>query len=125
MIEAEDIKNVLKSDPTIISLVDTYSGMVAVFGSPVMPDDFGGDGISMYRSSPLSAREEIIYDRITINCYSKVRSNALEMQAAVKDALNRKSSGSAFYVCSLLPVITSGESRDDYNAPVEVLKRQR
>ena len=126
MIEAPEVKAKLLADSTVVSLVGEYSSVPAIFGTAVIPDTYTDDGISMYRSAPFPGGLDYIADQITVNCYSKSRGSALDIQDAVFKGLNRSAYGAdTFFRCSKLQVISPAQTGGDYNAPVEVLMRQR
>lgn len=126
MIDAPEVKAKLLSDPDVVALVGTYSSKPAIYGNPLAPSKYNGDAITMYRTSPRNDSLEYAEDLITVNCFSRKRNKAAEIQDEVRKALNRNMEGdNTFFRTSSLPIIPPQNKEGDYNAPVEVLVRQR
>ena len=123
---SEKIQAILKGDSTLTTLLDTFTigsnTYPAIFFDEVIPDTFSGtDVVNFYRNTPVDNTLDYTDTIYTINCRSNKRSTAESIQAAVKDALNRKNplSGRGIFICSALPIIPPADERDQYNAPIE------
>jgi len=126
MSETTEVRDKLRNTPAVTAVVGTYEGAPAIFGRPVAPDGYDEDIITMYLSVPTQGGLEYGNFGITVNNYSNDYARAQNMQKVVFDTLNRRSGDNdAFFLCSKLPIIPSGSTGDDYNAPVEVLVRRR
>ena len=124
--EAPEVKAKLLATPAVVSSVGTYLTKPAIFGKPVVPPKYTGKAISMYRSIPTSGGLEYTAKGITVNCFGKTRDNAEDIQTEVFEALNRRAYGEdTFFLCSKIQIINPQNTGGDYNAPVEVLLRQR
>lgn len=116
----------LKADSAVTAKVGTYASEPAIYSTALMPEAFDGAGVSMYLSSPTDGGDNLQNYRNTISCWSKRREEVEELQDAVFTALNRHAEGSTtFFKCSKIQVIPPPKKGGDYNAPVEVLVRQR
>jgi hypothetical protein len=121
-----EIYNVLSVDTNVTDKIGTYSSKPAIFTSPVVPASYKKNAISMYLTVPTNGGLEYGNYSNTVNNFAKSYNEAEDMQKAVYDSLNRASEGSdTFFLCAKQIVISPSDTGGDYNAPVEVLVRQR
>jgi len=109
----------------ITSLLGTHSGSNKnlVVGTK-LPDSATGSGINLYRSIP-HFPDLILINTITANCRGASYKVASDLAKAVSDEIHRHSKDGIGITCTLLPVIQPADSRDDYNAPVEIRIKKR
>lgn len=121
-----ELRDKLRADSTVTGLVVSYGGFPAIYEYPVIPSNVHGAAISMYFASPRVGGLEYVSSPATVNCYARTYKDALALQDAAQSAVNRKMEGTdTFFVGSKLPVIPPQSTGGDYNAPIEVLIRQR
>jgi len=122
-----ETKAKLLADPSVVSSVSTYKTKPAIFGKPVVPEKVSGNAISMYLSVPVDGGLEYGNFGLTVNCWASKYDKCIDIQEAVYNALNRQTyAGNTFFLCIksvVIPSTTVGGG--EYNAPVEVLVRQR
>lgn len=116
-----EMQTKLTNDATVYGLVGEE-----IYSIPLTPQKSTGPAISMYLSSPTDGGLNYGSYRNTCSCWSKTYMGAQDIQDAAFNALNRQSEDSnTFFVCSKLQVIPPAKIGGDYNAPLEVLVRQR
>ena len=130
--ESSRIQDKLYNDPGIQALVDTFKDnndvtRYGIFNDKVRPKWFTGDNcITYYRLAPVDGGLEYGDYMYTVNCRARTMTEAEDLQIAVFNALNRRSSSDdGFIVCSALPVISPIDSTDNYNAPIEAHLKTR
>ncbi len=121
-----EVKAKLLADSAVVASTGTYLTKPAIYGQPLAPNKYEGKAITMYNSLPINGGLNYGSYGITVNNFGKKYSDVSTMQEAVFDALNRHAEGEAtFFRCTKLQIISPRETGGDYNAPVEVLTRQR
>ena len=121
-----ELRAKLIADSAVTALVGTYKGSPAIFDAPLTPDKYDDAAISMYLTSPTDGGETLGIFSNTVNCWATSYTVAENMQDAAFEALNRRMEGSdTFFKCSKQVIIPPQNTGGDYNAPLEVLVRQR
>jgi len=118
----------LLNDPTITTLLDTYTDgasntLPAIFYDEVIPSnvpDSVQKTINFYRASPIDGGLEYLDIGYTVNCRGAIKLDAENIQKAVFDIVNRYNKDTYFLKASILPNISPANDRDNYNAPLEV-----
>lgn len=120
-----EIREKLVLDSSVTSLVGSFEGSPAIFDAPLTPQKYDGAAISMYLVSPTNGGLEYGEYSNTVNSWASTYTQAENIQDAVYKSLNRLSQDDVFFRCSKQVIIPPQETGGDYNAPVEVLTRQR
>jgi hypothetical protein len=121
-----EIQAKLKADSSVSDLVGTYLDQPAIYSIPLAPSSYSGTAITMYLTSPVDGGLVLKSYRNTVNCWALSFNEAQALQEAVYQCLNRQSYGNdSSFKCSKTQIIEPQEISGDYNAPVEVLVRQR
>ena len=116
-----EIRTALSGDSTVTDITSTR-----IFASPVIPQGTKLPAASMYLSATTSGGLEIGNYSNTVNCFADTYNEAEDLQDAVFEALNRSSGDNGtFFLCGKQIVIPPSNTGGEYNAPVEVLTRQR
>lgn len=133
-----NIQTLIYNDATVQSIVTNYTlssatyYMVAqgtLFPSSIQTDtdavyepEVTDNTINHYTVSPVDGGKPIVLTTHMVVCRAYLETDAVDMQTAVFDALNRVRSADekSFFVCSKLPVIPPYDKTDNYNAQVEV-----
>ena len=131
------VQKVLYADATVKASVDTWvesaTTYYAIFSGTLLPDKVKTDSgnikldvknktINHYLAGNISGGSVVINVSYSISCRAYNESDALAIQSACYDALNRVRSddGKYFFVASKLPVIPKRDDNDNFNAPVEL-----
>ena len=128
----EEMSAILQADTNVTSQIDTFNDGVgtypAIWHDLMIPRDFGGTKtINFYENEPVN--HTLNYGRysFTYNCRGETMKEARNIREAVKDALNRAgdSTGDFFFICESSLVLKPADERDNYNAILNVVVRER
>ena len=120
---SDKIAEIIYNTGAITTLVDTYKTKPAIWFDNIAPEPYkGNDYITYYRAVPVNGGLNYGDYKYTINCRSNTSLGAENIQGAVYTAFNRvnPTTGRGLFICAALPTIPTRDSRDDYNAPIEV-----
>lgn len=135
-----NIYTILSGTSAVTSKLATWTKSTAtqyaIFATVLIPDNISTDTtpkelttqdttINFYRSGNIDGAQPYLDTEYTINCRASTEVNALALQSACYDALNRVTStdGTNHFVCSKLAIIPPADSTDNYNAVVSVRAR--
>lgn len=122
-LESEIYKKLL-ADTGVTGYVTKKGATPCISKGAVEPTTWGiaDTTCSVYRVSSQNCGDEFQQVQHTVNCRGATQVIADALAGYVCAALNRKSSsGGAFFICSIEPVIPPADSTDNYNVPVTVI----
>jgi hypothetical protein len=115
------MRTALLLDATVNAIADNR-----IYASPVVPSDIELPAVSMYLTTVTDGGLEYGNFPNTVNCFADSYNDAEDLQDAVFQALNRSSGeNETFFTCGKQIIIPPSNTGGEYNAPVEVLTRQR
>ena len=137
---SEQMQDVLESDVTIQGLVDSFvkSSVIIfnIFSSKLIPKQVSTDSgnvaltvkektINHFRATAEDGAHPVVDLTRQVSCRAYIEKEAADIQDAAFKALNRVKTGTgtskkAFYICQKMPIIEPQDSRDNFNAPLNV-----
>jgi hypothetical protein len=128
---------ILENDSAIQSLVDSYTQDAAtvylILNQTLLPDKVSSDSgdidltvthktINHFQVTNLSGAIQVSDIIRQISCRSDKEQEAVDMQTACFDALNRviSTDKKVYFVAETMPVIRPQDSVDNFNAPLNV-----
>ena len=109
----------------VTTLLGTYGTKPAIWHDILIPQDYQGDSVNFYLTTPYNAAsDEQIYE-YTINCRSNTYLKARNIMYAVLTAINRVSYTDFYITCITLPGISPIDDTDNYNCPITATIKSR